>query len=331
MIEWIFPQALVLLVLPFVTYFFLPHLKGMQGDALKIPFISDLKRIAIKGGSIWDTPNLNNSKISRRFVLLYLIWFLLVAAFSRPVTLGTPQRLPAQGRDIMLVLDISTSMLERDFRYQNYLIDRLTAVKHTVSEFVKKRANDRLGLILFGTRAYLQSPLTYDKAALLEILYSMQAGMAGDSTSIGDALALALKNMRQSADANSQVIILLTDGENNDGSLTLPQAIKLAQDENIKVYTIGVGSPDLFFKMLSLAQGLDEDELKSLAEVTKGQYFRAADTADLQKIYDLIDQLETSSAQENYVQDVKEWYYIPLLMAVILACILVILSRKGGK
>ena len=124
---------------------------------------------------------------------------------------------------------------------------------------------------------------------------------------------------------------MLTDGENNDGSLTLPQAIKLAQDENIKVYTIGVGSPDLFFKMLSLAQGLDEDELKSLAEVTKGQYFRAADTADLQKIYDLIDQLETSSAQENYVQDVKEWYYIPLLMAVILACILVILNRKGGK
>ena len=272
MIKMVYPWGLLLLIMSFIIYMILPVAKGMQGDALKVPFLKELKRIAIKSGGIWGSSSVSEHKFSLRFWALYMVWCLLVLSFVRPVSVGEPQRLPNEGRDIMLVLDISTSMLSRDFRYQNYMLDRLTAVKHTVSEFVKKRANDRIGLILFGTRAYLQSPLTYDKAAVLDMLSSMQAGMAGDSTSIGDALALALKNMRQSANKNSQVIILLTDGENNDGSLSLPQAIKLAQDEDIKVYTIGVGSPNLFFKMLSFAgiSGLDENELKAMAEVTKG-------------------------------------------------------------
>ncbi len=331
--ELTYPLALLLLIVPFVFYGLLPAAKGMHGDALKIPFLKDLKRIAVKSGNLWGNRESTNNRFSLRFWWLYLVWGLLVLSCTRPITIGLPQRIHNEGRDIMLVLDISTSMLERDFRYQNYRLDRLTAVKHTVSEFVKKRANDRLGLILFGTRAYLQSPLTYDKAAILDILSSMQAGMAGDSTSIGDALALALKNMRQSSNKNSQVIILLTDGENNDGSLSLPQAIKLAQDEDIKVYTIGVGSADLFFQMFSFigVPGLDESELKTLAEITKGQYFRASNTEDLQKVYDLIDKLEASDEQENYLSEVKEWYYIPLLAAFIMACFMIILTRKAEQ
>lgn len=333
MIKLLYPWALLLLFVPFISYVLLPTIKGMQGDALRIPFLKDLKRIAIKSGSIWGATSAGEHKFSFRFWALYAVWCLLVLSFTRPVSVGEPHCLPNEGRDIMLVLDISTSMLERDFRYQNHILDRLTAVKYTVREFVKKRANDRIGLILFGTRAYLQSPLTYDKVSVLDILSSMQAGMAGDSTSIGDALALALKNMRQSDNKNSQVIILLTDGENNDGSLSLAQAIKLAQDEDIKVYTIGVGSPDLFFKMLSFAgmSGLDESELKALAEVTKGEYFRATNTADLQKVYDLIDQLEAANEEENYLQEISEWYYIPLLMAFVLACSMIILTRKAAQ
>ena len=279
MIEFAQPAALLLLPLPIICYILLPAAKGLHGDALRVPFIDDLQRINTQNKGWWSGVS-SNSRLSWRFLGLYFIWILLCLSAMRPIIMSEEQRLPSQGRDIMLVLDISTSMLERDFAYQGRRIDRLSAVKMTVADFVQKRADDRIGLILFGTRAYLQSPLTYDKAAVKDILYAMQAGMAGDSTSIGDALALALKNMRSNGNPQNKVIILLTDGENNDGSLSMLQAIKLAQDEGIKVYTIGVGSPDLFSQMLSLAglSGVDETELKALAEATKARYFRAAQT-----------------------------------------------------
>ena len=137
----------------------------------------------------------------------------------------------------MLVLDISTSMLNQDFFINQQRIDRLTAVKKTASDFIKKRANDRIGLVLFGTRAYLQSPITFDKAAISNILWSTDAGMAGTSTAIGDAVGLALKTLRKEKNkSGDKIIILLTDGENNDGSLSMPEVLKLAKDENIKIY-----------------------------------------------------------------------------------------------
>ena len=189
-----------------------------------------------------------------------------------------------------------------------------------------------MGLILFGTRAYLQSPLTFDKASLIDILYSMQAGMAGDSTSIGDALALALKKLRELPEGEEKAIILLTDGENNDGSLSLAQAIKLATDEDIKVYTIGVGSANVFFRMLSLGgSGVDEQGLKLLSKVTQGQYFRAESTSDLQKIYQIIDRLEPSSKDERFIQETTELYYIPLLLALLLGAYLVWFNRGIKK
>ena len=285
MIVFAYPIAFLLLLIPFLIYFLTPAIKGMHGEALRVPFISDLKRISIVDGGIWNSAN-SNSKLSKNFWLLYFIWFLLVLSCARPQMVGEPMRLKQEARDIMLVLDISTSMLEDDFSLYNRRITRLDAVKNVVSEFVDKRSNDRIGLILFGTRAYLQSPLTFDKASLKDILWLMKAGMAGDSTSIGDALGLALKKLRENKNKD-KIIILLTDGENNDGSLSLGQAIKLASDEAIKVYTIGVGSPNIFFKALAMtAPGVDEVAMKALAKATKGQYFRAEDTADLQKIYE---------------------------------------------
>lgn len=329
MIEFAFPYALFLLLLPWLVYYLLPPMKGMYGDALKVPFIADLKRISIKSGGIWKSSDNKNAHFSLKFVWLYSVWILLCLAVARPQIAGEPRRIPNEGRDIMLVLDISTSMLETDFSYQGHRLTRLDAVKKTAADFVQKRASDRIGLILFGTRAYLQAPLTYDKAAVKDILYSMQAGMAGDSTSIGDALALALKNMRMTDRPDSQVIILLTDGENNDGSLSMGEAIKLAAQENIKVYTIGVGSPNLFFKMLTAVglQGIDEGELRKLAETTKGQYFRAASAADLQKVYQMIDALEATTDEEKYVQELKEIYYIPLSAAWLLALIAAFVQR----
>lgn len=314
MIIFAYPLAFALLLLPFLIYFLTPAVKGMHGEALKVPFIADLKRISIIAGGVWRSAD-SDSKLSKRFWFLYVVWFLLTLACARPQMVGEPIRLKNEARDIMLVLDISTSMLEDDFSLYGRRITRLDAVKNVVSDFTSKRANDRIGLILFGTRAYMQSPLTFDKASVKDILWSMKAGMAGDSTSIGDALGLALKNLRENK-SKDKIIILLTDGENNDGSLSLGQAIKLASDEDIKVYTIGVGAPNVFFKALAMsAPGVDEVAMKALAKVTKGQYFRAENTDELQKIYQIIDSLEPTSDDQRFIQETTELYYIPLLLA----------------
>ena len=314
MIIFAYPLAFALLLLPFLIYFLTPAVKGMHGEALKVPFIADLKRISIIAGGVWRSAD-SDSKWSKRFWFLYVVWFLLTLACTRPQMVGEPIRLKNEARDIMLVLDISTSMLEDDFSLYGRRITRLDAVKNVVSDFTSKRANDRIGLILFGTRAYMQSPLTFDKASVKDILWSMKAGMAGDSTSIGDALGLALKNLRENK-SKDKIIILLTDGENNDGSLSLGQAIKLASDEDIKVYTIGVGAPNVFFKALAMsAPGVDEVAMKALAKVTKGQYFRAENTDELQKIYQIIDSLEPTSDDQRFIQETTELYYIPLLLA----------------
>ncbi len=330
MIVFAFPWAFALLLLPVAFYYILPPIRGMSGNALRVPFIDDLKRISLKSGGLWKVNAGANEKISSKFIILYIIWGLLCLAAARPQIADEPQRLPNEGRDIMLVLDISTSMLEPDFNLGGRTLTRLDAVKMTVADFVQKRANDRIGLILFGTRAYLQSPLTYDKATVRDILFSMKAGMAGDSTSIGDALALALKNTQTFKNKKNQVIILLTDGENNDGSLSMAKAMKLAAQEDVKIYTIGVGSPNLFLKMLS-AVGLhdvDENELKKLAELSKGRYFKAASATDLQKVYQMIDALEASNEEARFVQKVDEIYYIPLAIAWILALIATLMQRS---
>ena len=330
MTSFAYPLAFLLLFLPFVWRWVVPAVKGLHGDALRVPFINDLEKISIKSGAIWKLGSAcANKGYSRLFWVLYTIWTLLVIAVARPQWVGEPIRLPQDSRDIMLVLDISTSMLAKDFTYQGHRLDRLTAVKKTASDFIRKRSNDRVGLVLFGTRAYQQSPLTYDHKSIEDILWSMDAGMAGDSTSIGDALGLALKNIRQNKKSDNKIIILLTDGENNDGSLSLPQAIKLAADEGIKTYTIGVGAKSSFMGLfMGGATGVDERGLKALAAATNAQYFRAEDTSSLQNIYQAIDELEPSVNQDKFIRETKELYFIPLLAAIFLALVLSLILRR---
>ncbi len=330
MMQFAYPLLFALLLLPFIIRKILPELKGMHGDALKIPFIGDLEKISIKSGSLWSLSADNSDGWSRYFWMLYIVWFLLVCSVARPQILGEPIRMKGESRDIMLVLDISTSMLAQDFAIGNTRVNRLTAVKKTASDFVKKRVNDRIGLILFGTRAYLQVPLTYDKNAVDETLWSMQAGMAGDSTSIGDALGLALKNLQNDTELKNKVIILLTDGENNDGNISLAQALKLSTDQEIKTYTIGVGSQNLFLNSLfGQVHGIDEQALNAIAQATKGQYFRAGSTKALQQVYDLIDNLETSQHQDRMIRETKELFYIPLSAALLFALLLAYVLRRA--
>lgn len=328
-----YPYAVFLLILPVLIRYLTPAIKGLHGDALRVPFIRDLQKISVKSGGIWGTIASNKTSSGRLF-LLYLIYGLLVIAVARPQWIGEPIRTRSQARDILLVMDISNSMLQPDFAIGGRQINRLSAVKKVAADFIQKRRDDRMGLILFGTRAYLQAPVTYDKRSIQEILWNMDAGMAGDSTSIGDAVGLALKTLKDSPNKDEKIIILLTDGENNDGSLSMAEAINLAKNEKAKIYTIGVGSENSFVQSFfglrigGTNQVLDEASLKKLAQETKGNYFRAKDTETLQKIYNIIDKMEPTDNNEQFVIETKELFYLPLIAALVLAGILIIISRR---
>lgn len=327
------PQFFWLLILPFIFRLLIPAMRGLHGDALRVPFLKDIEQINIKSGSSWRTSD-TAKKWSAKLSWLYAIWVLLVMAAARPQWVGEPVRLPNMSRDILMVVDISNSMNERDFALQGRRIDRLSAVKKTAADFIKQRADDRIGLVLFGSRAYVQAPITYDKSSVLEILAQTDAGMAGNSTSIGDAIGLSLKSLRNSDNKDKKVIILLTDGENNSGALSLAQAIQLAKDEGVKIYTIGVGAEQSFVNSIfgiriAVPSALDEESLNQIAAETKGTYFRATDTQSLAQIYQEIDKLEANENEDQFVREVKERFIWPLGMALILAAALAMFLRRN--
>ena len=335
MISFAYPSAFFLLLLPFIIYYILPEARGVHGDALRITFLQDLNRINILSGGLWQQSSSSSKFFSSlsRFILL-TTYLLLITAIARPQIVGEPIRLKNEGRDILMIMDISNSMLEPDFSVKGHRTSRLNVVKAVASDFIDKRIDDRFGLVLFGSRAYLQSPLTYDKQSVKDILFSMDAGMAGNSTAIGDALGLSLKTLKDAPNKDNKIIILLTDGENNDGNLSLPQALNLAKNENIKIYTIGVGgagslAQSILGYKIAMPSGLDEKGLQKIANETQGQYFRASDTSSLLEIYDAIDKLEPQSNEENYVQEIKEYYYIPLALAIIFSILLLFIKRRG--
>ncbi|MBQ1612303.1 MAG: VWA domain-containing protein [Alphaproteobacteria bacterium] len=335
MITFAYPWALVLVFAPFLMYHLAPAVKGMHGDALRVPFLKDIARINILSGSLWGYgAKYVGSKV--HLWLLYIAWCLLSMAVARPQFVGEPIRINNYGHDILIVTDISVSMLEPDFSYQGQRLDRLTAVKLAAAEFIKQRPNDRIGLILFGTNAYLQAPITYDKQAVIDTLWATDAGMAGRSTAIGDAVGLGLKVLRQNNHNTPKIMILLTDGENNDGSLSMAEVFKLAHEENVKIYTIGVSSENTvinsFFGIKLPQNGeLDEQSLQTLASETRGRYYRASDTDKLQQIYREIDKLEPSSNDDQYVQESKELFYYPASLALLIILLIIVIQRRRYK
>ena len=333
MIQFACSDMIWLLLLPFVAYYVLPIAGKMYGDALRIPFITDIIKIKeqSKGRRYFSKPG---GKISLLKVLgLGMVWGLITLALCRPQLVGDPLKVRMEGRDIMIVADISPSMNGRDFRFQNRYYTRLEAVKSVIGQFVDERTEDRIGLVLFGTRAYQQVPLTYDKQSLKEVLYSVDAGMAGQTTSIGDAVAVALKNLAaEDTKPDNKLIILLTDGINNDGTMSFPEAVKLAEEEKVKIYTIGVdsGSEPVFGGLFSVRtdSGIDEQGLKYLADITKGRYFRAIDVDTLSRIYDQINKMEAQEHEGRFVQETKDLYYYPAGLAFLLFLLMFSLFKK---
>lgn len=254
------------------------------------------------------------------FVLRCAAFVLLVVALARPQDVDEQRRSSAEGIDIMLAVDVSGSMLARDFKP-----DRITAAKEVAGRFIADRYGDRLGLVVFAGEAFTQSPLTTDQSTLQTMLSRIRSGIIEDGTAIGNGLATAINRLRES-DAKSKVIILLTDGVNNRGEIAPLMAADIAADMGIKVYTIGVGTRgkapypvvDMFGNMSfpPMDVEIDEKTLEGIAERTGGRYFRATDNDKLQSIYDEINQLEKSKVE---VTDYTVYHerFLALLLAAL--------------
>lgn len=309
------PWLLLLLPIPWFIYRYYPRANTANTHALRIPFYQRVAKI---------TPQQRASYPTKPLLLAYSIWALLVFAASGPEWLGAPLALPQDGRDIIIALDISGSMKIPDMRLKNKPVDRLTVVKETAKHFIQHRSGDRIGLILFGSRAYLQTPLTFDHKTVIHMLEDASVGLAGQQTAIGDAVGLAIKRL-QKTPANGRLLILLTDGVNNAGILNPRQAADLAVEDNIKLYTIGLGAIRLVVpsymgpRVVNPSVDLDEPTLKFMANKTGGLFFRATDTQALQKVYKRIDALETSPHQHNLFRPITPYYQWPLLASVLLA------------
>lgn len=284
--------------------------------------------------SIAETQNrLVSSTSQRRLLILLLIiaWLSLVTAMARPVNIGDPVALPTTGRDILLAVDISGSMEREDMIINGRQVNRLYAVKSVVGEFVNTREGDRLGLILFGERAYLQTPLTFDTKTLQDLLIEAQIGFAGNGTAIGDAIGLSVKKLKERPDS-SRVLILLTDGSNTAGILSPSEASEIAKKAKVKIYTIGIGdgrqrNQGLFGQTLvNQNNDLDERTLTAIADLTGGKYFRARDPRELRSIYDQLNKLEPIDQDEELLRPITSLFHWPL--ALFLTCsLLIILIR----
>ncbi len=267
-------------------------------------------------------------------ILRFLCMILLVLAISRPQLYSVSKEVKSSGVDIILCLDTSGSMQALDFKLKDQPVNRLIAVKKVVSDFIKKREHDRIGLIVFGEYAYTQAPLTMDKGLLLGLINNMRIGMAGDSTAIGSALAVAGKRIKD-IPAKTKIIILMTDGRNNAGDIGPVEAARALNALDVKIYTIGVGSHGPvpfkvrgFFGERTVYQRVDLDEklLTQVADIGKGKYFRASDSKQLEEIYDLINKAEKTEINVKEFFHFTELYLYFLVPALFLFFIEIFLS-----
>jgi Ca-activated chloride channel family protein len=316
MLEVIWPWAVLALPLPWLVRHFVISDRTTQDAALRAPFLDELQPIAIK----------RRSRMAKRVWLLLIAviaWLLLIFAATRPQWVGEPIQQTLSSRDLMIAVDLSGSMQEKDFMIEDQWVDRLTATQWVASRFIKRRHGDRIGLILFGDQAYLQAPLTQDRKTVLQFLSEAEIGLAGKQTAIGDAIGLAVKRLKNHP-SDDRVLILLTDGANSAGAVSPLQAADLAKQYGIKIYTIGIGADEIivrdFFgsRRVNPSADLDEKTLTEIAEKTDGRYFRARNLTSFEEIYQLIDAMEPVEQEAEFFRPRTELYYWPLAIAMVL-------------
>ena len=326
MINFLWPWIFLALPLPWAVRRFTAEVPRGDQAALRIPFLEDFEQ----NDQLGATP----SPLARWPIWLALFaWVCLVGAAARPQWLGEPVELPVTGRDLMLAVDLSGSMAEEDFLIKGRQVDRLTATKWVAGQFIERREGDRLGLILFGDQAYLQTPLTFDRATVNTLLQESAIGLAGRSTAIGDAVGLALKRLRR-RDEGDRILVLLTDGRNTAGTDPL-QAARMAAGEDLKVYTIGIGADEMLINSLfgqrriNPSAELDEKTLSEVARLTGGRYFRAHDTRELEEIYRLLDELEPIEQEVRSFRPATAMFPWPLAVAFGFGVLLAVARIRG--
>jgi Ca-activated chloride channel family protein len=294
--EWLWLFVPVSL-LPWLFRWLLPQAPRNTNTALKVPFYNHVAPLA--------NENTAQKPIWKIQSLAWLIWLLLVLAAMRPQWLGEPIQLQISGRDLLLAVDLSKSMAEQDcINKERSPNNRLSIVKSVLSEFIERRKGDRIGLIVFGTKAYVQTPLTFDHVIVkTQLEQETFIGLAGEKTAIADAIGLAVKLLRNRLQEN-RVLILLTDGNNTSHQVKPLQAAQLAKKHGVRVYTIGIGTDNVckcneFGDCYLEKTALDEKTLQAIADTTGGQYFRARERASLENIYRALDEYEPVTEEQK--------------------------------
>jgi len=321
------PWFAVLLPLPLLIWRFWPHKRKPadfqdhgNGTTLLHPALGRLASTFLTARSLTHMGSL------QRTIMLALLWVALIVALMRPQWLEPYTEVRTEGYDLMLAVDTSRSMEALDFTVNNRQVTRMAVIKGVLGRFIKAREGDRIGMVVFGSQAFILSPMTLDVQAVHTLVDSIVARMAGDGTAIGDAIGLSVKKLRERPEG-SRVLILVTDGENTEGSLPPKLAAQLAAHEGIRIYTIGVGSKGLvpFFEDGQLTQvkmEIDEDLLTEIASMTGGAYFRATDTNALEQIYQRVDALEKTQAESRTVMLPQPLYRWPLGLALLILLVL---------
>ncbi|GLX14239.1 hypothetical protein Pstr01_24780 [Pseudomonas straminea] len=318
MFEFAWPWIFLLAPLPWLLRLWLPAADSGEA-ALQVSFLGELENLSGRRARLQLPP-------WKKQVHFALLWLLLLIAAARPEWVGEPLPLPASGRDLLIAVDVSGSMDYADMRLGEEDVSRLTLVKQLIGEFIDGRTGDRVGLILFGSQAYLQAPLTFDRQTVRTWLDEAAIGIAGQNTALGDAIGLAVKRLRQRP-ADSRVLVLITDGANNGGQIEPMTAARLAAEEGVTIYPIGIGSDPQQggnFAAFGMNPSLDLDEpsLRAIAELTGGEYFRARDQRELQHIEATLDRLEPVAQQPTLARPAQALYAWPLAAALLLSLLL---------
>lgn len=307
------PWMFALLPLPWLAWRLLPA--AAPGVALRLPQPVQIPAL----GKGVRAPR-------ARIVIALVAWCLLVGAAARPLQPAPPQALSHTGRALMLAVDCSGSMAIEDMRFGDTVVSRFAAVKAIAQRFVKTRSGDEVGLVLFGSEAYLLTPMTFDIETVAQQLAGSAVGLAGRETAIGDAIVLAVKHL-EALPARARVLVLLTDGVNTAGSVAPQAAAKLAKAAGVRIYTIGVGADARDLSVFGLRlpmpdQDLDVQALTYIAQTTGGRFFRAADGGQLAAAYHTIDALEPLAHGKALLRPDRELYPWPLGFALLLGCTL---------
>ncbi len=307
--KWVFWLA----PLPLLVYWILPAQK-MRRSALIYPRIKN-------AAEVLGTPLRKSAWISKRnffqWVILWLIWLSLLAAFSSPQIVGKPEMKIKTARSFVIAADISFSMANRDWALDGKRATRWEAVKSLLKNFISSRQGDRMGLIFFGTNAYLQAPLTTDLESITRLMDETDVGMAGQMTAIGKAIGFGIKLFEKDT-LDQKVMLLLTDGVDGGEGIAPFDAANMAKADSIKIYTLGIGDPS------QPGADLDENTLKRIAEVTDGKYFLAIDPDQLNAAYAELNDLEPMEFEEEEYKPITLLFYYPLLVAFGLSLLLVI-------